>query len=51
MALSTTSTLGSAVAEYLTKCKDLGFDVIEVSGGFISPTHWLRSTEKVQAMA
>jgi phosphosulfolactate synthase (CoM biosynthesis protein A) len=44
-------TLGpEAVDAYIKECKDLGFDIIEISAGFISiPTDdWLRLVEKVQ---
>ena len=34
--LSSSSDVGSAVDKYLKKCKDLGFDVIEISTGFLS---------------
>ena len=39
-----------AVSRYIQECKDLGFDIIEVSSGFITiPTDdWLRLVEKVQ---
>lgn len=39
-----------AVDHYIQECKDLGFDIIEISAGFISlPTDdWIRLTEKVQ---
>ncbi|KAI2776691.1 putative sulfonate biosynthesis enzyme [Daldinia loculata] len=39
-----------AVDKYLAKCKDLGFDVIELSTGFLSlpPDDWLRLAERVQ---
>lgn len=39
-----------AVARYIQECKDLGFDIIELSSGFITlPTDdWLRLVEKVQ---
>ncbi len=39
-----------AVDHYITECKDLGFDIIEISSGFITiPTDdWLRLIEKVQ---
>ncbi len=39
-----------AVAKYIEECKDLGFDIIEVSSGFITiPTDdWLRIIEKVK---
>lgn len=40
----------AAVDAYFRKCKDLGFDTIELSAGFITiPTDdWLRLVEKVQ---
>jgi phosphosulfolactate synthase (CoM biosynthesis protein A) len=44
-------TLGSeAVDQYIQECKAIGFDIIEISSGFISiPTDdWLRLIEKVQ---
>ncbi len=44
-------TLGSdAVDRYIAECKALGFDIIEISSGFITiPTDdWLRLVEKVQ---
>jgi len=39
-----------AVTRYIGECRDLGFDIIEISSGFISiPTDdWLRLVEKVQ---
>ncbi len=39
-----------AVSAYIKECKDLGFDIIEVSSGFITiPTDdWLRLIEKVK---
>jgi phosphosulfolactate synthase (CoM biosynthesis protein A) len=39
-----------AVTRYIQECKDLGFDIIEVSSGFITiPTDdWLRLVEKVR---
>src|SRR4030095_9584546 len=39
-----------AVPEYVAKCKELGFDIIEISAGFISiPTDdWLRVIELVR---
>jgi phosphosulfolactate synthase (CoM biosynthesis protein A) len=39
-----------AVANYIQECKDLGFDIVEVSTGFITiPTDdWLRLVEAVQ---
>ncbi|OBT50045.1 hypothetical protein VE04_09081 [Pseudogymnoascus sp. 24MN13] len=41
----------SVVDRYLRKCKDLGFDVVELSSGFLSfpPDDWLRLVEKVQS--
>lgn len=45
-------TLGpEAVDRYIQECKEIGFDIIEISSGFISiPTDdWLRLVEKVQA--
>jgi phosphosulfolactate synthase (CoM biosynthesis protein A) len=44
-------TLGpQAVEQYIQECKQLGFDIIEISSGFITiPTDdWLRLVEKVQ---
>lgn len=44
-------TLGpEAVDRYIQACKEIGFDIIEISSGFISiPTDdWLRLVEKVQ---
>jgi phosphosulfolactate synthase (CoM biosynthesis protein A) len=40
----------AAVSRYIQECKNLGFDIIEVSSGFITiPTDdWLRLIEKVQ---
>jgi phosphosulfolactate synthase (CoM biosynthesis protein A) len=40
-----------AVRAYIQECKDLGFDIIEVSAGFItiSTDDWLRLVEQVQA--
>ncbi|KAL4883676.1 hypothetical protein BJY04DRAFT_226387 [Aspergillus karnatakaensis] len=37
--------------KYLTKCKDLGFDVIELSSGFLSipEDDWLRLVDKVHS--
>ncbi|KAI1375301.1 putative sulfonate biosynthesis enzyme [Hypoxylon crocopeplum] len=42
--------VGGAVDKYLAKCKDLGFDVIELSTGFLSlpPDDWVRLAERVQ---
>lgn len=41
--------IGGAVDKYLAKCKDLGFDMIELSTGFLSlpPDDWLRLTNRV----
>jgi len=41
----------TVVDKYLQKCKDLGFDVVELSSGFLSfpPDDWLRLVEKVQS--
>jgi phosphosulfolactate synthase (CoM biosynthesis protein A) len=41
-----------AVQRYLGECKDLGFDIVEVSSGFITlpPDDWLRLVEAVQKM-
>lgn len=44
-------TLGpEAVDHYIRECKELGFDIIEISSGFItiSTDDWLRLIEKVQ---
>src|SRR5436190_4469278 len=40
---------GEAVRKYVTECKKLGFDIIEISAGFVSiPTDdWLRLIEMV----
>ena len=40
----------SAVDEYIKECKEIGFDIIEVSSGFItiSIDDWLRVVERVQ---
>ena len=40
----------SAVDQYIKGCKEIGFDIIEVSSGFItiSMDDWLRVVEKVQ---
>jgi len=39
-----------AVSQYIDECKEIGFDIIEISSGFITiPTDdWLRLIEKVQ---
>ncbi|RMJ27323.1 Sulfonate biosynthesis enzyme [Aspergillus sp. HF37] len=41
----------SVFDRYLTKCKDLGFDVIELSSGFLSipEDDWLRLVDKVHS--
>jgi phosphosulfolactate synthase (CoM biosynthesis protein A) len=41
---------GEAVRQYVTECKKLGFDIIEISAGFVSiPTDdWLRLIELVR---
>jgi len=41
-----------AVHKYIAECKELGFDIVEISSGFITiPTDdWLRLVEKVQKM-
>ena len=41
-----------AVHKYIGECKELGFDIVEISSGFITiPTDdWLRLVEKVQKM-
>jgi phosphosulfolactate synthase (CoM biosynthesis protein A) len=45
----TQSDTHSAVDRYLKRCKSLGFDVIEISTGFLSipPDDWLRLVDKV----
>lgn len=45
----TQSDVGSAVDKYLDKCKAVGFDVIEISTGFLSlpADDWLRVCERV----
>lgn len=42
---------GDAVRRYIAECKELGFDIIEISSGFITiPTDdWLRLVERVRA--
>lgn len=39
-----------AVAAYIQECKELGFDIVEISSGFItlSTDDWLRLVERVQ---
>ncbi|OCK84693.1 sulfonate biosynthesis enzyme [Lepidopterella palustris CBS 459.81] len=41
----------SVVDKYLQKCKDVGFDVVELSSGFLSfpPDDWLRLVERVHS--
>ncbi|KAI1758518.1 putative sulfonate biosynthesis enzyme [Hypoxylon sp. FL1150] len=41
---------GGAVDKYLARCKGLGFDVVELSAGFLSlpPGDWLRLAERVR---
>lgn len=41
----------TAVDRYLKKCRSLGFDVIEISTGFLSipPNDWMRVVDKVHA--
>jgi phosphosulfolactate synthase (CoM biosynthesis protein A) len=41
----------TVVDRYLQKCKDVGFDVIELSSGFLSfpPEDWLRLADKVHS--
>ncbi|OBT39394.1 hypothetical protein VE00_10317 [Pseudogymnoascus sp. WSF 3629] len=48
--LLTHADVHNVVDRYLRKCKDLGFDVVELSSGFLSfpPDDWLRLVEKVQ---
>jgi phosphosulfolactate synthase (CoM biosynthesis protein A) len=47
--LASSSDVGTAVDKYITKCKDLGFDVIEVSTGFLSlpGDDWLRVVDRI----
>jgi phosphosulfolactate synthase (CoM biosynthesis protein A) len=47
----TQSNVGSAVDKYLQKCKNIGFDVIEISAGFLSLPNddWLRLVDKVHS--
>ncbi|KAL2413077.1 Protein HEAT-STRESS-ASSOCIATED 32 [Exophiala dermatitidis] len=42
----------TVVEKYLRKCKDIGFDVVELSAGFLSfpPDDWLRLVDKVHSM-
>ncbi|KAF2191042.1 sulfonate biosynthesis enzyme [Zopfia rhizophila CBS 207.26] len=46
----TQSDAASAVDKYLDKCKEVGFDVIEISTGFLSlpPDDWIRLVSRVQ---
>jgi phosphosulfolactate synthase (CoM biosynthesis protein A) len=41
----------AAVDQYIRECRELGFDILEISAGFISlaTDDWLRLIEKVQA--
>ncbi|KAE8453300.1 hypothetical protein EG329_011367 [Mollisiaceae sp. DMI_Dod_QoI] len=41
----------TVVDRYLQKCKDVGFDVVELSSGFLSfpPDDWLRLVERVHS--
>jgi len=41
---------GEAVNSYIRECKNVGFDIIEVSSGFVTlpADDWLRLVEKVQ---
>lgn len=47
----TQSDVRTAVDKYLQKCKDIGFDVIEISSGFLSLPNddWLRIVDKVHS--
>jgi len=47
----TSSDAAAAVDRYLQKCKDVGFDVVEISHGFLSlpPDDWLRLVDRVHA--
>ncbi|KAL2172335.1 hypothetical protein VTG60DRAFT_6174 [Thermothelomyces hinnuleus] len=47
----TQSDASAAVPRYLAKCKELGFDVIEISSGFLSlpPDDWMRLVDAVHA--
>ncbi|KAK3947202.1 hypothetical protein QBC32DRAFT_409387 [Pseudoneurospora amorphoporcata] len=49
--LSCSPDVHSAVDKYLSRCKQLGFDVVELSTGFLSlpPDDWLRLIGKVHA--
>ncbi|KAK5027442.1 hypothetical protein LTS07_007044 [Exophiala sideris] len=42
----------TVMEKYLRKCKDIGFDVVELSSGFLSlpPDDWLRLVYKVHSM-
>lgn len=48
----TQSDATDAVEKYLRKCKDLGFDIVECSAGFLSmpPDDFVRLVDKVQSM-
>lgn len=45
----TQSDANTAVDRYLAKCKDVGFDVVEISSGFLSfpADDWLRLVDRV----
>lgn len=47
----TQSDASTAVPRYLAKCKEVGFDVIEISSGFLSlpPDDWMRLVDAVHA--
>ncbi|KAK2758632.1 hypothetical protein FQN54_003322 [Arachnomyces sp. PD_36] len=49
--LLTQSDVSTVMDRYLQKCKDLGFDVIELSAGFLSipDDDWLRLVDKVHS--
>ncbi|KAK2809073.1 hypothetical protein FQN50_004126 [Emmonsiellopsis sp. PD_5] len=49
--LLTHPNVGTVMDKYFRKCKDLGFDVIELSSGFLSfpPDDWLRLVDKVHS--
>lgn len=47
----TQSNTATTVDRYLQKCNDVGFDVVEISTGFLSlpPDDWLRLVDKVRS--
>lgn len=47
----TQSDTATAVDRYLQECKDVGFDIVEISTGFLSlpPDDWLRLVDKVRS--